>query len=1710
MQSIDKTQQVDNNIDDPLNLLSSQNVDKDTQAFMGTVSQYASNIDNIDADDPLNLLSSQNVDKDTKAFMDTIATYSKPEPEPEPKPEPYKYEGVPPTAMPNLIHDEDGMVVNIWDITDYRHIEALYDQGMLTDTQVDRWAANEDLKASGGDFLKIKTQRNFQTLVDAGVYSKDHLKVWAEYKEDPMLFTAKSMLVGAARGIYGALDNTIEFGSATLYSLTGDTEKLAAIEALNKARNKEPHLRTAEEQELIDSVFSFRNSVGLKEKPSTTAGRITEGLVNFITGFAVFKGALKAAPTYANVTGAAVMTDMVAMERGENNLANLLITLEPQLQNTLLNYLAIDGDDTILEKSVKNAAEGLVAGFIVDGAIAGLRIFKNSHLATGGKAGLMSAIDRLKTKIDEKDPKAAETNAKDAQIAPVEGKEGFSISKSELEEQLAAAKDKLAASAIKTKGNRKGAKRGATRDNSKEIKQLQETITKLEKDLKEGNFAPIQAARVTSDDIVYEGTAGLKAFEAEFRAINSDAENLEIFDSVINTARKLGVDVVTSKRSTSATLGSYNVDKNIINVYPNNSHIAKQGDELKSQTMLHELIHSVSSKVILSVQKGNTANLTQTQIDGVNELKSIFTIVKNDGKRRKDKFYGFKNEHEFLAELSDPAFRTYLKEKNLWEKVVDGVLKILGSFKEGYTQTNAYTKSRQALDKIMDKYEPTMGSREAKARQVNEQATQQLISARAADDVLFHSKTKIKDMSEKDKKALKSNSITKAIATTGDFEKMVKKFLDKKEWLLDDLKAWDKRSNSAIRPNKHKTTKDKSSTYIKDDLGEVVSKLTDSELGIAMRFINKEAEATKQLAMRVLAVRRIVYQFSNTLKLEIDDYLAKVAQGKEDIPELLELYAKLNQVYSMRLALKGLSANVGRALNAHKIKVGASEVDIKSLTEYELKNLMGRAGGHDDILNALKSFSKKIEEGNIKDGLNEAGVIRFTTFNSVYAGFLGGILSGYPTHLINIGSSVLNIGMHLATQHMAIFGRALSRRDINELSQIQAAYKGLAAGIADAFRYHKGIPEDNMGYFWRSFKDNESYMDINIKVEHSTSKLTPSHYSKAGREYWVNRDWKQHPVAWTAGYLMDIMTLPLRFLQSTDEAMKAIVYKSEIYRLGINYINESPLYANASKEEKLQALEDIVFDPTNVPVQNKDLSQRFINKLGLDKQNLTEAEKKLVEDIKSIHSSAIGTARSMTFTTPLNKDGVTITDLNPNPPLKKWGETDSYFLDNARIIAKDVKDNYPKWILGGVGAGLDKVAMSITDIKHLNNPLGVVMKYTIPFVNTPLNLVKGAGRMTPLAILSREFQADIAEGGVRRWTALNKVALGSFMMWQTWELMEEGRLIGSIPKELRGVPGMPPENSIKLGDDTWVSFSRFDPVGMLIGAVANLGQALHYNEAEEEDKRNAFAAVMIALANTVISKSYMTALSGLVEAMTADAVNEKTLTQTISKSITASIIPYSSMLRELFGGIEYVRELRPDDDGLAGVFEAVGNQIQAIIAPTTLEPRLSVLGEPVAQHSKTAGIRYGDFTQDPVYLELINVGYNGKGVSDTFSLNGVTLDLTPSQENAIRKIAGNMGIKDILQKLISDPKYQALPIELRKAEITKAVDRVYRGAKKEYVKNNSDMFAEYKEGREERSKLLNGDSSKLSKHRVPAIDIHIKEKEEAVGQNLFNNINERR
>ncbi|PPB61452.1 hypothetical protein [Campylobacter hyointestinalis] len=1635
MQSINELSQ-----SDPLNLLGE--IPKKDQPFADTIEAYVDN----NGKDPLNLLSNENVDSDTKAYMETINTYAQKPKEPEPEPKRFieqNYEGVPPSAMPDLEYDETGKVINFMDIKDIKHIEALYDQDMLSDEQVNHWVASLDLERSKGNFLDIKTDMNMDYLVSKGVFTKEQAKLRQDFNANPILYTAASAIRGGVRGVFTALDNTADMLDIGYNTLLGNEAEVKKINDYVKAKNTPVHKRTKEQQDLIDNTPSFTKIVGLEEAPTTTLGQVTNSISEFITGFAATRN-LKipsisnSLATSTNLYARAALSDYFAVNKGNENLSNVLADLSPELRGSVLTYLAYDKDDGLAEKALKNTAEGLGLGVLLDWLIYGVKMLKNTNLSIGGSELNNYNIQKIVLNSSKKDPSILDQSIDEVALA--EGKVGYTKSKYDLLSELSAAQNKLEALNVRKKGNKA---------NSPQSRYLQETIKTIKRDLKEGNFAPLNVAKTTPNDIVYKGGKGMDAFEAEFRAINKDEHNLELFESIINTARKLEVKVSMTNRVTKRAIGKYNANSNTIVINPKNRSF-EDGllpDDIKAKTMLHELIHSVSSRTILAFEKDGGTMLSATQKQGVSELKELYSILKNDKNVAKDIKYGLMNEHELLAELSEPTFRTYLKEKNLWEKIIDGVLKLLGFDAKGATKTDAYTKARAALSKIMDTYEPTMAKRELKAKELN--------ALEATKRQEFFAKP-----------------LTKRIVTTTDFEKEVDAIIaNEGKAMLKELdssfKELEKEGNKAIRSNKHSTTLKKASKLIEDDFG------------IKVDFIKSVAKDTTQLASRVLAVRKIVKGFGVELKKEIDEFLANAEKsaGSKDKAEALELYVKLQQFGSMQTALKGISANVGRALNAHKIKVMGKEVDIESLSHYEVEQLLAQVGGYKQIKGALEEFAKRMADGDTAGaaGLGRSS-IRFTIGNYLYANFLGGILSGYPTHLVNIGSSILNLGMHLTAQHMAIFGRAIAKRDLDELMQLTAAYKGLAAGIGDAFRYHKGIPEDRLGYFWRTFRDAESTMDFNVKIEHSTAKLTPSHFSKAGKEYWSKNTFAEHPIAWTAGYLADVMTSSLRLLQASDDAMKAIIYKSEVYRHTINHINSSELFKGASREERLKAFQDAVFDPTNIANNTQKV-------LGITKKGEFEA--------LGIEASAIDTARAMTFTTPLNKVGINVEHLSPNPPLKKWGDTEHYFRDNAKIVYDDIKENYPKWIVGGVGAGLDKLAMSITDIKHLNNPLGLAVKYTIPFINTPLNIAKSFGRMTPLAILSREFQADLKAGGVRKWTALNKVALGSFMLWQTWELMDAGLVTGKTPKTLRGMHGMPPEHSIKIGD-TWVSYARFDPFGMLLGVVVDLRQALDYNLAKEEEKQNAAGAVLTAFANTLVSKTYMTGLSDLMKGLSEEGVSEKKLTQTMAKNFVSSVLPLSSFFRSIFGDTRDVRETRPDKEGFSGFIEALGKQFNTIFAPTLNQPRLSIFGEPMLKPDKFLGVSYGYFTDDPAYLEMIAIGFNGKGISDTFSLNGTILDISPSQENEIRKIAGELGIKEAVTKLISSPGYMNLggnereKIELQKQQVLKVVHKYYEAAKGKWLEKQENMDKYAKKKAENIFEKLNGNPNKPKGYLNPA------------------------
>ncbi|MDL0104322.1 hypothetical protein NYG89_08675, partial [Campylobacter felis] len=205
--------------------------------------------------------------------------------------------------------------------------------------------------------------------------------------------------------------------------------------------------------------------------------------------------------------------------------------------------------------------------------------------------------------------------------------------------------------------------------------------------------------------------SGLKKVRDLFyKSFKPNEEQIAIFEAILPVAKELNVWVRGALRdpyesfysdNTAGVVGRY--------IYGDNSarvkHSLKKQD--KGETLLHELIHSVTSRAIYVYEKGDFELLTKRQIEAIKNIKNIYGQIKEQ--RREFGFigdYGLKNSHEMLAELSNPKFVEKLKKVNVFEKLIDNILKLFISAKEflGLKKTNAYDKLKENLSEIIQNY----------------------------------------------------------------------------------------------------------------------------------------------------------------------------------------------------------------------------------------------------------------------------------------------------------------------------------------------------------------------------------------------------------------------------------------------------------------------------------------------------------------------------------------------------------------------------------------------------------------------------------------------------------------------------------------------------------------------------------------------------------------------------------------------------------------------------------------------------------------------------------------------------------------------------------------------------------------------------------------------------------------------------------------------
>lgn len=241
------------------------------------------------------------------------------------------------------------------------------------------------------------------------------------------------------------------------------------------------------------------------------------------------------------------------------------------------------------------------------------------------------------------------------------------------------------------------------------------------------------------------------------------------------------------------------------------------------------------------------------------------------------------------------------------------------------------------------------------------------------------------------------------------------------------------------------------------------------------------------------------------------------------------------------------------------------------------------------------------------------------------------------------------------------------------------------------------------------------------------------------------------------------------------------------------------------------------------------------------------------------------------------------------------------------------------------------------------------MRVILPFLRTPTNIIKFAGARTPLAPLSASIRADVAAGGARRDLALARITLGSMLMATVADLTMSGAITGGGPTEtatrntMRRTGWQP--YSIRIGD-TYLAYNRLDPLGMMIGIAADLTEIT--GELGEQDRKSVPAALVLATAKNLTSKTYLTGISNVVLAIDdPDRYGEAYLRRQL-----ATLVPFTSALAQIERVVDpTLRETRvgrADDPDMKFVAELI-NQVRARTPGFSddLPPRRNVWGRPI-------------------------------------------------------------------------------------------------------------------------------------------------------------------
>jgi ribosomal protein S18 acetylase RimI-like enzyme len=373
-----------------------------------------------------------------------------------------------------------------------------------------------------------------------------------------------------------------------------------------------------------------------------------------------------------------------------------------------------------------------------------------------------------------------------------------------------------------------------------------------------------------------------------------------------------------------------------------------------------------------------------------------------------------------------------------------------------------------------------------------------------------------------------------------------------------------------------------------------------------------------------------------------------------------------------------------------------------------------------------------------------------------------------------------------------------------------------------------------------------------------------------------------------------------------------------------------------------------------------------------------------------------------------------------------------------------------------------KLAQSLQSLKAQYPALTVIL----PFVRTPANILKFTFERTPLAPLMASVRADLSAGGARQELALARLSTGTALMMVAADMAMSGIVSGSGPKDTRERQALErtgwQRNSIKIGE-RWYAYNRLDPAGSLLGLAAEMVEILNNSEDEdtEESVGEAAVAAVASISATVMSKTYLSGLADLFEAIS----DPKRYTESFVQRLVGSTVP------AIVG--EAARAADPYGREVFNMLDAIKRRVPGLSDDLPL--RRDLWGRPVS-HQSGLGWAYDVFSpiytkparNEPIDEEMLRLGKAVSMPSKKATFQGVNIDLNayPGAYSRYVELAGNelkhpnydMGAKDLLNAMISGEHFLSEiynqgtdGVDGTKAEIIDAIVGEYRKLAREQV-----------------------------------------------------------